>query len=137
VPEVQTEETVRAFSGTLRRISGGGGVAVSSFDPLTSDTAVDDILVEDRNAPALIFCFDTADWLDILVFAPHENPNTPLIFCSPDKRRQVTMATLFAENLIFAMNSIAIDNCDGLIVPRSVHVEASKIRIYCSMTAAK
>ena len=59
VPDVQTDETVRAFSGTLRRIL--GGVDVSSFDPLTaSDTAVDAILVEDRNIPALILSLDAS-----------------------------------------------------------------------------
>ena len=57
---MQTEETVRAFSGTLRRIS-GGGVVVSSFDPLTASAiAAADILVDGRNAPALIFSFDVA-----------------------------------------------------------------------------
>lgn len=98
---MHTEETVRAFSGTLRRIS-GGGVDVFSFDPLTSDTVVDAILVEDRNVPALVFCFDTADWLEIMVFAPVENPRTSLMFCLP--RRQASTATLLAVNLMFAMN---------------------------------
>ena len=57
MPDVQTEDTVRAFSGTFRRISGGVDV---SFDPLTaSDTAVDAILVDDCKIPALIL-FDAA-----------------------------------------------------------------------------
>lgn len=44
MPEVQTDETVRAFSGTFRRISGGVG---TSFDSLEiSATAVAHILVE-------------------------------------------------------------------------------------------
>lgn len=74
---MQTDETVRAFSGTLRRIS--GGVIVSSLDPLISATAAEAILVEDRALPILILSFD-ADvvWLEIMLFAPHENPWTPL-----------------------------------------------------------
>lgn len=48
MPDVQTEVTVRAFSGTLSLIS--GGAMVCSADPLTaSATAVEDILVADRN----------------------------------------------------------------------------------------
>lgn len=105
MPEVQTDETVRAFSGTLRRIS--GGVIVSSFNPLTSDTAVDDILVEDRNVHALALFFDT-DWLEIMVLAPNENPLTSLTCCSPI--RQASKATLPAVTLIFVMELIAIDN---------------------------
>jgi hypothetical protein len=51
VPEVQTEETVRAFSGTLRRIS--GGVDVRSVDPLTASfTAAAAALVDIRNLRA-------------------------------------------------------------------------------------
>lgn len=53
VPEVQTEMTVRAFSGTLRRIS--GGVEVACSDPLTvSATAVAAILVVDREVSEII-----------------------------------------------------------------------------------
>ena len=53
MPDVHTDDTVRAFSGTLRRISGGAAVSV---DPLTaSDTAVDAILVDDCKMPAWIF----------------------------------------------------------------------------------
>ena len=49
VPDVQTAVTVRAFSGTLSLISGGATI-VCSADPLTaSATAVEDILVADRN----------------------------------------------------------------------------------------
>ena len=50
---------MRAFSGTLRRISGGATAVVSSsfVDPLTA-TAVDAILVDDRNGVELIFSFD-------------------------------------------------------------------------------
>ena len=53
MPDVQTAVTVRAFSGTLSLIS--GGAIVCSADPFTaSATAVEDILVADRNefAPA-------------------------------------------------------------------------------------
>jgi len=102
VPEVQTEETVRAFSGTLRRISGGVDV---SFDPLTaSATAAAAIRVEDLNVLALIFSFD-ADvvWLEILLLAPDENPRTPLLFCLPVNRRQASRATLSVLNRIFAI----------------------------------
>ena len=63
VPEVQTEETVRAFSAVLRRISGGVNFP-SSFDPLTaSATAVAAvILVDNRNGLALIlFCVCMAE----------------------------------------------------------------------------
>lgn len=56
MPEVQTEETVRAFSGTLRRIS--GGIDVSSFDPLTASATAAAILVEDRDAFELEFSLD-------------------------------------------------------------------------------
>ena len=45
---MQTAVTVRAFSGTLSLIS--GGAIVFSADPFTaSATAVEDILVPDRN----------------------------------------------------------------------------------------
>jgi len=76
VPEVQTEQTVRAFSGTFRRISGGADI--SSFDdPLTvsATAAAAVILVEDRDEIALVFSCD-ADfvWLEILLLAPKENP---------------------------------------------------------------
>ncbi len=48
MPDVQTAVTVRAFSGTLSLIS--GGAIVCSADPFTaSATAVEDILVADRN----------------------------------------------------------------------------------------
>jgi hypothetical protein len=51
VPDVQTDETVRAFSGTLRRIS--GGVDFSSTDPLTASvTAAAVALIDIRNLPA-------------------------------------------------------------------------------------
>lgn len=71
VPDVQTEETVRAFSGTLRRISGGAGVSCFD-DPLTavSVAAAAAILVEDRDVHGV--------WLEILLLAPHEKPRTPL-----------------------------------------------------------
>jgi hypothetical protein len=41
VPEVHTDDTVRAFSGTLRRISGGGGVddVVPILDPFTASAS--------------------------------------------------------------------------------------------------
>jgi len=68
VPDVQTAVTVRAFSGTLSLIS--GGVMVCSADPFTaSTTAVEDILVTDRNEFA-------ADIL--LVDTDEENPFTSL-----------------------------------------------------------
>lgn len=66
MPDVQTAVTVRAFSGTLSLIS--GGAIVCSADPFTaSATAVEDILVADRNefAPDIV-----------LVDVDEENPCT-------------------------------------------------------------
>ena len=57
VPDVQTDETVRAFSGTSRRIL--GGVDISSADPLTASfTAAAAALVDIRNLPRLKLRFD-------------------------------------------------------------------------------
>jgi formylmethanofuran:tetrahydromethanopterin formyltransferase len=59
VPDVQTDETVRAFSGTSRRIL--GGVDISFADPLTASfTAADAALVDIRNLHASIFRFGGA-----------------------------------------------------------------------------
>ena len=46
---MQTDDTVRAFSGTLRRISGGVCVSCFDSDPLTATgAAVEAILVDVR-----------------------------------------------------------------------------------------
>lgn len=109
MPEVHTEDTVRAFSGTLRRISGGADF--SFVEPLTSsDTTVDAILVDDCNGLTLILNFDI-DWLEILLLAPDENPRTPLFVSLPDKRRQITTATLPLLKRIFAIGILVVGNC--------------------------
>ena len=44
VPEVHTDDTVRAFSGTLRRISGGGvDDVVPILDPFTASASRMDV----------------------------------------------------------------------------------------------
>lgn len=74
MPELQTDDTVRAFSGTLRRIS--GGVDVFSVDLSTlSATAKEAILVEDLIVPLLIVRFEAGVvWIESVLIASIENP---------------------------------------------------------------
>jgi len=107
VPDVQTDDTVRAFSGTLRRISGGVCVSCFDSDPLTAaGAAVEAILVDVR----VLVCND-ALWLAI---PPAENPRTP--FWLLDARRQATTATLCVVNIIFAIGILYIIVCDCLAI---------------------
>ena len=91
VPEVQTEETVRAFSGTLRRIFGGADVP--SVDPFTASTT-DDVAA------------NLVD--DFVLIDPYENPRTQHFFSIPDveSASNAMRAIESADNLILAMNIV-------------------------------
>jgi len=67
VPEVQTEETVRAFSGTLRRIVGGDDAF--SVEPFTASTTKAAATLVDEH----------------LFIVPYENPTTPFSELTADK----------------------------------------------------
>jgi hypothetical protein len=73
VPEVQTDDTVRAFSGTLRRISGGVDDDVVPIDPFTASASRMAVaaLVGIRNLPVEKFRF--GDTHRVLI----EKPRTP------------------------------------------------------------
>ncbi len=93
---MHTEETVRAFSGTLRRIF--GGVDVPSVDPFTASTK------------------DVANSLvdELVLIDPDENPRTPHLLFIPDLERasSETMATESADNLILAIKKIlSVESC--------------------------
>lgn len=104
---MQTDDTVRAFSGTLRRISGGVCVSCFDSDPLTAaGAAVEAILVDVR---ALVL--NDAFWLAI---PPAENPRTP--FWLADARRQAITATLCDVNLIFVIGILYIIVCNCWVI---------------------
>lgn len=88
VPEVQTEETVRAFSGTLRRILGVvDGASVDPFTASTTDVAA--TLVD-----------------EVVLIDPYENPWTQSSFLFPgsDRASNDIRTTESTDNLIFAIN---------------------------------